>query len=161
MGGGVQHSRCGGVGGAPSASGGEALGSRSATGLVTAGARQDTHQVEGRWKCCLPTSQSLAGVPAASRLPRKLSRVEQRAQDREIQGRAPWHTPPAQLTRHCTVRPRDPRLLRPRNGPPPQLNLSDEGYRADGCIHSLLLTACSRLTFTGDWNRVFCTTVLI
>ena len=29
-----------------------------------------------------------------------------------------------------------------RDGPPPQHSLSDEGCRADGCIHSLLLTAC-------------------
>lgn len=34
-------------------------------------------------------------------------------QDRDIHGRAPWQTPPAQLTRHCTVRPRGPRLLGP------------------------------------------------
>ena len=57
-------------------------------------------------------------------------------QDRETQGRAPWHTPPAQLIW-------DPRLLGPPGWTNAQLSLSREGYRVDGCTHFLLLTACS------------------
>ena len=60
-----------GISQAASASGCEALWCRRAVGMLTAGAHQGIPQVEGRPKCCPPTSQSLAGVPAASRLPQE------------------------------------------------------------------------------------------